>query len=208
MLFDTIVVGPLWVNCFILGCPETSQAVVVDPGDEVGRIMAQVKQRGLSVTAVINTHGHFDHVGGNLQITGETKAPLYIHQADAPMLSRVAQVSAMYGLPGENSPAADQYLEDRMVIPFGKQSLQVIHTPGHTPGGCCLYLEDQQKLIAGDTLFADGVGRTDLPGGSHAQLVESIRTRLFCLPDTVQVYPGHGPSTTIGHEKRHNPYLD
>ena len=208
MVFDIVVVGALGVNCFVLGCKETRQGIVVDPGDEVERILAVVERQKLSLVAIINTHGHFDHVGGNLQLAQATKAPLYIHQADAPMLSRVAQVSAMYGLPGENSPDADHFLEDRMVIPFGNHSLQVIHTPGHTPGGCCLYFEQQQKLISGDTLFADGVGRTDLPGGSHPQLVESITTRLFCLPDTVQVYPGHGPATTIGHEKRHNPYLD
>jgi len=99
-------------------------------------------------------------------------------------------------------------LEDGQIIQFGHHALQVIHTPGHTPGGCCLYLEAEQKLISGDTLFADGVGRTDLPGGSHEQLVTSIRTRLFTLPDQVEVWPGHGPATTIGHEKRHNPYLD
>lgn len=208
MVFENVVVGALGVNCFILGCKETGLGIVVDPGDEVERILAEVQRQKLSLVAIINTHGHFDHIGGNLQLTQTTKAPLYIHQADAPMLARVAQVSAMYGLPGENSPEADHALEDRMVITFGNQQLQVIHTPGHTPGGCCLYLEQHQKLIAGDTLFADGVGRTDLPGGSHSQLVESIKTRLFCLPDTVQVYPGHGPATTIGHEKRHNPYLD
>ena len=208
MIFDTVVVGPLGVNCSILGCEETRQGVVVDPGDDADRILAQVQQRGLAISAIINTHGHFDHVGANRQLTQATGAPLYIHQADAPMLERVAKTAAMYGLPGENSPQPDRLLEDGMLIEFGTHRLQVIHTPGHTQGGCCLYLEAENKLIAGDTLFADGVGRTDLPGGSHQQLVESIKTRLFTLPDQVQVYPGHGPTTTIGHEKRHNPYLD
>ncbi|MCE1227589.1 MAG: MBL fold metallo-hydrolase [Geobacteraceae bacterium] len=208
MLFATVVVGPLGVNCSILGCEETGQGVVVDPGDDAERILAQLQQRGLIITAIINTHGHFDHVGANRQLTQATGAPLYIHQADAPMLERVAKTAAMYGLPGENSPQPDRFLEDGMLIEFGSHRLQVIHTPGHTQGGCCLYLETENKLIAGDTLFADGVGRTDLPGGSHQQLVESIKNRLFTLPDQVQVYPGHGPTTTIGHEKRHNPYLD
>ena len=208
MIFDTVVVGPLGVNCSILGCEETGQGVVVDPGDDADRILAQVQQRGFAISAIINTHGHFDHVGGNRQLTQATGAPLYIHQADAPMLERVAKTAAMYGLPGENSPQPDRLLEDGMLIEFGTHRLQVIHTPGHTQGGCCLYLEAENKLIAGDTLFADGVGRTDLPGGSHQQLVASIKTRLFSLPDQVQVYPGHGPTTTIGHEKRHNPYLD
>lgn len=208
MIFDTVVVGALGVNCFVLGCEATGQGVVVDPGDEVDRILAQVQQRGLSISAIINTHGHFDHVGGNRQLTQATGAPLYIHQADVPLLERVAKTAGMYGLPGENSPQPDRLLEDGMQIEFGTHRLQVIHTPGHTQGGCCLYLEAENKLIAGDTLFADGVGRTDLPGGSHQQLVASIKTRLFTLPDQVQVYPGHGPTTTIGHEKRHNPYLD
>jgi glyoxylase-like metal-dependent hydrolase (beta-lactamase superfamily II) len=208
MIFDTVVVGPLGVNCSILGCEESGQGVVVDPGDDADRILAQVQQRGLTISAIINTHGHFDHVGGNRQLTQATGAPLYIHQADAPMLERVAKTAAIYGLLGENSPQPDRLLEDGMLIEFGTHRLQVIHTPGHTQGGCCLYLEAEGKLIAGDTLFADGVGRTDLPGGSHQQLLESIKTRLFTLPDQVQVYPGHGPTTTIGHEKRHNPYLD
>lgn len=208
MIFDVIVVGPLGVNCFILGCEQTKQALVVDPGGDTDSILAKVKELGLTVTGLINTHGHFDHVGGNRQMIEVTNAPLWIHSADATMLGRVAQVSSMYGLPGENSPDADHFLADGMSIPFGNCSVRVIHTPGHTPGGCCLYLEPQQTIITGDTLFADGVGRTDLPGGSHDQLLTSIRTRLFVLPDQVVVWPGHGPSTTIGHEKRHNPYLD
>lgn len=208
MMFETVVVGALSVNCYILGCPETGQAVVVDPGDETERILERIAQLGLTVAAIINTHGHFDHVGGNAALAAATAAPLYIHREDAPMLGRVAQVAAMYGLPGENSPEPDRYLEHGMELPFGTGRLRVIHTPGHTPGCCCLYLEQEQQLLSGDTLFADGVGRTDLPGGSHRQLVASITERLFCLPDGVQVYPGHGPVTTIGHEKKHNPYLD
>lgn len=208
MIFDVVVVGPLGVNCIILGCKETGEGLVVDPGGDVERILARVTEYGLKVVGVINTHGHFDHVGGNRRLIGITGAPLWIHRADSTLLTRVAQVSAMYGIPGENSPDADHFLDDGMEVPFGRHALHIIHTPGHTPGGCCLYLEAQRTLISGDTLFADGVGRTDLPGGSHEHLVTSIRTRLFTLPDQVTVWPGHGPSTTIGHEKLHNPYLD
>jgi glyoxylase-like metal-dependent hydrolase (beta-lactamase superfamily II) len=208
MTFDVVVVGPLGVNCFVLGCEATGQGVVVDPGGDVEQILPAIRKRGLSVVSIINTHGHFDHVGGNRQLKAATAAELLIHPADEPMLTRVASVAGMYGLQAENSPAPDRQLEDGMLLCFGNQRLRVIHTPGHTPGGCCLYLESEQKLISGDTLFADGVGRTDLPGGSHAQLVDSIRTRLFTLPPQVQVWPGHGPATTIGHEQHHHPYLD
>jgi len=208
MTFDVVVVGPLGVNCFVLGCETTGHGVVVDPGGDVEQILAAIQKRGLSVVSIINTHGHFDHVGGNRQLKSATGAELLIHPADEPMLTRVASVAGMYGLQAENSPPPDRLLEDGMLLTFGNQQLRVIHTPGHTPGGCCLYLESEQKLISGDTLFADGVGRTDLPGGSHAQLVDSIRTRLFTLPPQVQVWPGHGPATTIGHEQQHNPYLD
>jgi len=208
MTFDVVVVGPLGVNCFVLGCGATGQGVVVDPGGDVEQILASIRKRGLSVVSIINTHGHFDHVGGNRQLQAATGAELLIHPADEPMLARVAGVAGMYGLQAENSPAPDRLLEDGMLLSFGNRQLRVIHTPGHTPGGCCLYLESEQKLISGDTLFADGVGRTDLPGGSHAQLVNSIRSRLFTLPPQVQVWPGHGPATTIGHEQQHNPYLD
>lgn len=208
MTFDVVVVGPLGVNCFVLGCEVTGQGVVVDPGGDVEQIMAVVSQRKLTIGAIINTHGHFDHVGGNRRLQEMTEAELLIHPADEPLLDKVASVAGMYGLQAENSPAPDRLLEDGMLLSFGNQQLRVIHTPGHTPGGCCLYLESEQKLISGDTLFADGVGRTDLPGGSHEQLVTSIRSRLFTLPPQVQVWPGHGPATTIGHEQHHNPYLD
>lgn len=208
MTFDIVVVGPLGVNCFVLGCGATGQGVVVDPGGDVEQIMAVVRQCGLTVVSIINTHGHFDHVGGNRQLKAVTGAELLIHPADEPLLSKVAGVAGMYGLQAENSPLPDRLLEHDLLLNFGNQQLRVIHTPGHTPGGCCLYLESEQKLISGDTLFADGVGRTDLPGGSHIQLVASIRNRLFTLPEQVEVWPGHGPATTIGHEQRHNPYLD
>ena len=208
MLKDIVVVGPLGVNCYLLGCPETGQGVVVDPGGDVELILSAIARHGLTVTAIINTHGHFDHVGGNRQLVEATGAPLWIHSADEPLLTRVASVAAMYGMRGENSPLPSGHLVDNQQLVYGACSLRVIHTPGHTPGGCCLYLEDEGKLITGDTLFADGIGRTDLPGGSYEQLQESIRTRLFCLPDEVALYPGHGPASTIGHEKQFNPYLD
>jgi len=207
MVFEAVVVGPLSVNCFILGCEGTREGVVVDPGGDVERIIQAVQGHGLTIRYIINTHGHFDHVGGNRQAIAAFGAPLLIHQADAPMLDRVADVGRMYGIRSENSPAADDFLADGMEIGFGACRMKVLHTPGHTQGGCCLYLAEEGRVITGDTLFADSIGRTDLPGGSHDQLLESIRSKLFVLPDDVAAYPGHGPETSIGHEKRHNPYF-
>jgi hydroxyacylglutathione hydrolase len=207
MIFEIVTVGPLAVNCFILGDSSSREGVIVDPGDDAERILAAVKRLGLTIRYVINTHGHFDHVGANRQVIAATGARLLIHRNDAPFLDRAADVATMYGLSTENSPPADEYLGDGMVIKVGSFPIKVLHTPGHTPGGCCLLLEGQGKIITGDTLFAEGVGRTDFPGSSHEDLLEGIRTKLMTLPDVTAAYPGHGPSTTIGHEKRYNPYI-
>lgn len=207
MIFETIVVGPLGVNCFILGDPAAGEGIIVDPGADAGRIVAAVQRLGMTIRYVINTHGHFDHVGGNRQVLAATGAQLLIHRDDSPFLSRAAEVATMYGLATDNSPPADRFLEDGMTVDFGGYGMKVLHTPGHTPGGCCFYLEGQGKVITGDTLFAEGVGRTDFPGSSHEALMEGIRTKLMTLPDSTVAYPGHGPSTTIEHEKRYNPYL-
>lgn len=207
MIFESIAVGPLSVNCYIVACEKSREGIVVDPGGDVELIIRLVEQLQLKIHTIINTHGHFDHLGGNRHALAAFGARLLIHQADAPMLSRSAEVARKYGLQGENSPEADAYLIDGMDVFFGTCRLKVLHTPGHTQGGCCLYFEDEHIVITGDTLFADSIGRTDLPGGSHEQLLASIRTKLFTLPDDVIAYPGHGPQTTIGHEKSCNPYF-
>ncbi|MGA2152626.1 MAG: MBL fold metallo-hydrolase [Geobacteraceae bacterium] len=207
MIFETLVVGPLGVNCFILGCDETKEGVVVDPGGDSGKIIAAISRLGLRIPCVINTHGHFDHVGGNSKVLEHTGAELLVHEADVRYLSRAAEIAVKYGVATDNSPQPDRFLENGMILSFGNYRMEVLHTPGHTPGGCCLYLAGEGMVITGDTLFADGVGRTDFPGGSHKALLESIRTRLLTLPDATRVYPGHGPSSTIGHERRHNPYI-
>lgn len=207
MIFEKIVVGPLSVNCFVMGCERTREGVVVDPGGDFELIERTVKEHGLKIHTIINTHGHFDHVGGNSEALAAFGARLLIHQNDAPMLARVSEVARMYGMQGENSPESDAFLIDNMEVGFGDCCLKILHTPGHTQGGCCLYLENENKILTGDTLFADSIGRTDLPGGSHEQLLESIRTKLFVLPEQVVAYPGHGPDTTIGHEKQCNPYF-
>jgi glyoxylase-like metal-dependent hydrolase (beta-lactamase superfamily II) len=207
MIFETVVVGQLGVNCFILGDAETKVGVIVDPGADPEKVLAVVKAKGLKITHVINTHGHFDHVGGNRAVVAATGAKLLIHREDEPFYGQVGQTANQYGIKAENSPPPTDYLDDGTVITFGRYQIRAIHTPGHTKGGCCLYLPDVGKLISGDTLFADSVGRTDFPGGSQAQLEASIRNKLFILPDETAVYPGHGPATTISHEKKHNPYV-
>lgn len=207
MIFESVAVGPLSVNCYIVACDQSLEGIVVDPGGDVELIVNIVEKHGLKIHTIINTHGHFDHLGGNRQALAAFGARLLIHQADAPMLARSAEVALKYGIRGENSPEADAYLVDGLEVFFGVCRLKVLHTPGHTLGGCSLYFEEEHKVITGDTLFAESIGRTDLPGGSHEQLLNSIRTKLFTLPDDVIVYPGHGPETTIGHEKRCNPYF-
>lgn len=208
MFFEYTEVAPLGVNCFVIGCEETGKGVIVDPGGDAHKIIAMVDGHKLEICAILNTHGHFDHVGANRAIVDRYKAPLMIHQADAGMLQRVKEVSSRYGIPGGvDSPAPDSFLEDGQEIAIGNLKIKVLHTPGHTQGGCCLYLESEKRVITGDTLFEDSIGRTDLPGGNHEQLLSSIRTKLFTLADDVTVYPGHGPATTIGYEKQNNPYF-
>jgi len=207
MIFESLEVGPLGVNCYILGCEETREGVIIDAGGDERKIIATVERLGLNIIHIINTHGHFDHIGANRALREHFGADLLIHYDDTALLSRAAEIARAYGIPGENSPEPDKFLTDGMEITFGKYRMTVLHTPGHSPGGCCLYIETEKKIISGDSLFADSIGRTDLPGGSHEQLLESIRTKLFTLSEDVVVYPGHGPDTTIGHEKRHNPYF-
>jgi hydroxyacylglutathione hydrolase len=205
MIFETVVVGPLQVNCYIIGCEDTLEGVVIDPGDDADRISRAISRHGLKIIHVLNTHGHFDHIGANRAILAATGADFMIHEADVPMLGRGDATAALYGLSSENSPLPDRCFPDGATIPVGKLELKVLHTPGHTPGGCCFLVDG--ILISGDTLFADSVGRTDFPGGSSETLIKSIRGKLMVLADDIVVYPGHGPATTIGRERVHNPYL-
>lgn len=207
MIFETIVVGELGVNCYLLADSDTKEGVVIDPGAEPERILAAVKNSGVKVLAVLNTHGHFDHIGGNRRVTEATGGKLMISKEDEPFLSKASRSASMYGLAAEDSPLPASYLTEGETIRFGRHEIKVIHIPGHSPGGCCLYLASDGILISGDSLFAESIGRTDLPGGSQLQLVGAIRSKLLTLPEGTKVFPGHGPATTIGHEKRHNPYL-
>lgn len=205
MIIKKLSVGPIMANCFILGCEQTKEAVVIDPGDEADRILMELAKAELKVTCIINTHGHFDHVGANKKLKEVTGAVLAIHPDDAPMLSELSRSAATFGLAAENSPAPDLLLKNADEITFGNITLQVIHTPGHSRGGICLYTKGH--LFAGDTLFAGSIGRTDLPGGDYDTLIASIKEKLLNLPDDTVVYTGHGPETTLMNEKRMNPFL-
>lgn len=207
MIIETVPVGPLQVNCYILGCEESREGVVIDAGGSVDRILGKVKADGLQVKCLLSTHGHFDHVGGNREFLEATGARYMIHEKDAFLLSMAAASGRSFGVEVENSPEPDMFLADGMTIEFGKQQLQVIFTPGHSPGGCCLYCASEGVVFTGDTLFNGSVGRTDLPGGSMEILIRSIKQRLFILPESTRVYPGHGPSSTIAIERISNPYV-
>lgn len=205
MILESLETGPLQVNCYIVGCETTRKAAVIDPGGDAERILALLQQLNLELEMVINTHGHFDHVGGNKRLLTETGVDLLLHEADLALLGMAEQHAGLYGLSTELSPQPQRLLKGGEIIELGELRLKVLHTPGHTPGGICLFVEDQ--LIVGDTLFAGSIGRTDLPGGDHQQLLESIRTQLLPLPDATVAHPGHGPATSIGREKLYNPFL-
>jgi hydroxyacylglutathione hydrolase len=204
MIIRPLPVGPLQANCYIVGCEQTRQAAVIDPGGDSDRILMELAKETLKVTAIVDTHGHFDHIGANKAMKAATGAPLMIHRQDAPMLAHLSASAANWGLRGENSPEPDRLLEDGDTITFGEITLKVLHTPGHTPGGISLYTPG--AVFVGDTLFAGSIGRTDLGGGDFETLITAIRTKLFTLPDETVVYAGHMQKTTIGQEKKYNPF--
>jgi glyoxylase-like metal-dependent hydrolase (beta-lactamase superfamily II) len=204
MIIHPMPVGSLQANCYVVGCPDTHQAVIIDPGGDGDRILSVVEAEHLTITAIVNTHGHFDHTGANKQIKEATGADLMIHRLDLPMLRHGAQAAASWGARADESPEPDRLLEDGDSVMCGNIELKVIHTPGHSPGGISLYAD--KAVFVGDTLFAGSIGRADLPGGDFATLIQSIQTRLFSLPDDVVVYCGHMQTSTIGREKTTNPF--
>ena len=205
MLIKSMAVGPIQANCYILGCKETMEAAVIDPGGEADRILQSLAASQLTLKYILNTHGHFDHVAANRSVKEATSAQILIHSLDAPMLDNLAASAATWGLSAENSPQPDRLLAEGETVTFGKLALRVIHTPGHTPGGVSFHCDDM--VFVGDTLFAGSVGRTDFPGGDATTLKKSIQQKLFTLGDTAVVYPGHMGTTTIGQERRNNPFV-
>ncbi len=204
MLIEKLAVGPIMANCFVIGCEETREGAVIDPGAEADRILDVVSKSGLTITRIINTHGHFDHVGANREMKERTDAELIIHPLDAPMLAQLDQMAGAFGMAVDNSPPPDRTVEEGDRIQVGRQFLTVLHTPGHTPGGIALHTDGH--VFVGDTLFQGSIGRTDFPGGDYDTIIRSIREKLFPLGDRVVVYTGHGPETDIGTEKQYNPF--
>jgi glyoxylase-like metal-dependent hydrolase (beta-lactamase superfamily II) len=207
MILETFPVGPLQCNCTILADEETREAIVIDPGDEISRIQRRLTALGLTLKQILVTHAHIDHVGGALKLKSLTGAPIFLNEADLPLLGIMAEQAAWVGVPTPETAPPDEALTDGRVVGLATYPAQVIHTPGHTQGSVCLHFAPLKMVLAGDTLFAGSIGRTDLPGGNYDQILDSIQTRLLTLPDDTRVVPGHGPATSMGSERKSNPFL-
>jgi hydroxyacylglutathione hydrolase len=207
MILETFPVGPLRCNCTILGDEVTHEAIVVDPGDNIPEILSRLQKHGLTLRQIVVTHAHIDHVGGAAQLRKSTGAPVLMNQQDLELLGMMEMQAGWLGVPTPQVAPPDASAEDGLAIGLATLPAQVLHTPGHTPGSICLLFPDHHLLLAGDTLFAGSIGRTDLPGGDGQQILRSLRERLLVLPDSTRVLPGHGPETTIGEERQSNPFL-
>jgi glyoxylase-like metal-dependent hydrolase (beta-lactamase superfamily II) len=207
MILETFPVGPLQCNCTILGDEAAGEAIVIDPGDEVSRIYRRLTELGLKLKQILVTHAHIDHVGGALQLKRLTGAPILLNENDLPLLKMMDSQAAWLGITPPETAPPDENLAEGLTVGLDHYPAQVLYTPGHTQGSICLHFAPLKLLIAGDTLFAGSIGRTDLPGGNSGQIIDSIHSRLLTLPDETKVLTGHGPATTIGAERRSNPFL-
>jgi hydroxyacylglutathione hydrolase len=207
MFHKILPVGPLQCNCSILGDEQTREAMVIDPGDQIDDILAILRENNLALKQIVITHAHIDHVGGAMKLKAATGAPILMNQSDYVLLKMLDMQAAWVGMRPPGAVQVDEAAGEGKVLKIGNIGASVIHTPGHTEGSICLYFPEEKKLIAGDTLFAGSIGRTDLPGGSFDKIIRSIHTRVLALPDETLVIPGHGPATTIGDERQTNPFL-
>ena len=207
MIHEIFAVGPLQCNCSVIGDEGTREAMVIDPGDEIERVLAAVEKHGLKVTQIVVTHAHIDHVGGAMKLKRATGAPILLNQNDTALLEMLEVQASWIGMRAPERVEIDANLREGDALRAGGVKAAVLHTPGHTEGSVCLYLEAEKKLIAGDTLFAGSIGRTDLPGGSWEKILSSLHGKVMTLPDETLVVPGHGPVTTIGEERESNPFV-
>jgi len=207
MIHEILPVGPLQCNCSVVGDETTREAMVIDPGDDIEDVLALVRKHNLQVKQIVITHAHIDHVGGAMKLKAATGAPILMNQNDYALLKMLDMQAAWVGMQPPGAVQVDEAVSQGRVLKIGDISSNVIHTPGHTEGSICLYFPKERKLIAGDTLFAGGIGRTDLPGGSTEKIMRSLHTQVLALPDETEVIPGHGPVTTIGQERETNPFL-
>ena len=204
MKIHPIIVSPFLTNCYVLGCEDTQEAIIIDAGFNAEKILHIIEKEGYTLKYLINTHAHLDHISAVAEIKEKYNVPLFMHKGDQPVLDSLVPMQMQFGFGNHKIPTVDIYLEEKKYS-FGNIEFQVIHTPGHSPGGCCFLFND--VLFSGDTLFGGSIGRTDLPGGSMEEIINSIKTKLLKLDDGVAVYPGHGPSTTIEKEKQFNSFL-
>src|SRR5579864_8282652 len=207
MIHEIFPVGPLQCNCSIIGDETTHEAMVIDPGDEIEDVFALIRKHNLQVKQIVITHAHIDHVGGAMKLRAATGAPILLNQNDYTLLKMLDMQAAWVGMPSPGKVEIDRAVTTGETVSAGSHTAQILHTPGHTEGSICLYFEPEKKLIAGDTLFAGSIGRTDLPGGSMDKIMRSLHNTLMALPNETVVIPGHGPVTTIGEERESNPFL-
>lgn len=209
MIHSVLPVGLLFQqNCAILADEDTLDAFLIDPGDEPGRILNEIDRLGVHVKAILVTHAHLDHVGALAETRQALQVPVYMHPGEQALYEAIPQQAAMFNLPAPKLTTIDHPLAEGMQLPLGRYTFQALETPGHSPASVSFYIPQANRVIAGDTLFRRSIGRTDLPGGNHDRLLKSIRTKLLTLPPETEVYPGHGPETTIAEEARFNPFLN
>jgi glyoxylase-like metal-dependent hydrolase (beta-lactamase superfamily II) len=206
MLHEIFPVGPLQCNCSVIGDERTREALVIDPGDNIDRVLLTLQRHGLRLKQILITHGHIDHVGGAMKLKQATGAPILMNSADLEQLELLDQMAQWIGVPSPGAVTIDASLDHDAVIQVGELSARALHTPGHTEGSTCIYFPTEKKLIAGDMLFAGSIGRTDLPGGDSRKIIASLHDRVLTLPEDTIVIPGHGPATSIGEEKETNPF--